>query len=101
MIRLITDLAIHGISCLWQAPAHSTTTSFPASTTSFSNSGNEENVPVQKDIEGNDMRRKCPVRMSAISLLSCLADNESYRDMILSDCVCVLITMAEISHSKR
>lgn len=94
MIRLITDLAIHGISCLWQAPAHSTTTS-------FSNSIGRDNVRVQKVLEGNDMRRKCPVRMSAISLLSCLADNESYKDMMLSDCVCVLITMAENCHSTR
>lgn len=101
MIRLITDLAIHGISCLWQTPTHSTTTSSSTSFTSFSNSGDKENVPVRTEIEGNDMRRKCIVRMSAISLLSCLADNDSYKDIILSDCVCVLIALAENCHSNR
>ena len=92
MIRLVTDLAVHGISCLWQVPVNSATTS---STTSNATSVEEENIV---EIE---MKRKCIIRRSAISLLSCLANAHGYKDMVISDCVCVLVTLAEDSHSNR
>lgn len=115
MIRLITDLAVHGISCLWQIPV-STSSSTPSITSSLTLSftasfDKNVNIPTstststiqQKELEVIDinMKRKCLIRLSAISLLSSLANTNNYKDIIISDCVCVLISSAENCQSNR
>lgn len=118
MIRLITDLALHGISCLWQIPVSTssnipsvTPSLTPSFTTSFTTSFDDKintststsTTVQQKELEVIDinMKRKCLIRMSAISLLSSLANTNNYKDIIISDCVCVLITSAENCQSNR
>lgn len=114
MIRLITDLAVHGISCLWQIPGSTssttpsltpflTTSNTTSNTTSFDCKVNIPTTIQQKEMEVIviSMRRKCLIRLSAIALLSSLANTNNYRDFIISDCVSALISSAENSQSNR
>ena len=110
MIRLITDLAVHGISCLWQIPGSTSSTTpsltpflTTSNTTSFDCKVNIPTTIQQKEMEVIviSMRRKCLIRLSAIALLSSLANTNNYRDFIISDCVSALISSAENSQSNR